>query len=400
MRLSLISIGLLIFAFAAILLATLFPGPMSVVPRLGCLFCGDTITADAVLNVVLFAPLGAFAAVVGWRWGRVLLAGALLSAMIELAQVAIPGRDASIADVLLNTLGVAVGVGIVRSSRWWLRPTSRRASAFSLTAALVAVGAFGFTAYLFSPVFPPDRYAAQWTGDFPGLEVYRGRVLEATLGGIQIPSGALDDSDTVRVLLRAGAPLHVRMVAGPSARGLAPILTITDPTGWRIAFLGVDNDDLVFLYRQRASLFRLDDPDLRVMGGMRRLELGDTVSLMVARDSGSYCIGVDEVTWCGLGPPTLGTGWAIFHADGFPHWFKTCLNVVWIAALVLPFGFWARPRWSGAVGFLAIAASMLLLPTHSELGPSRAAEWLGALIGLALGQMLQIIARRVGGPAT
>ncbi len=76
------------------------------------------ITADAVVNVILYALLGAVLALVGWRWRRALLAGALLSAVIELAQSVIPGRDASIFDVLFN----AVGIALARSSAWWLRP--------------------------------------------------------------------------------------------------------------------------------------------------------------------------------------------------------------------------------------------------------------------------------------
>ncbi len=48
-------------------------------------------------------------------------------------------------------------------------------------------------AYLFRPVLPPGTYSAQWTGNFPGLEVSRGQVVEAKLGGacpLQSPAKA------------------------------------------------------------------------------------------------------------------------------------------------------------------------------------------------------------------
>ncbi len=153
------------------------------------------------------------------------------------------------------------------------------------------------------------------------------------------------------------------------------------------------------MYEQRASLLKLYDPDPRVRDGMRSVEAGDTITLEAIREPDRYCLGVDAVAWCDLGPPTVGAGWAMFHGDRYPGWLKTGLNVVWVACLLLPFGFWTRSRLSGAVGSLAIAAALLLVPALSELGASGLADWLGALIGLAVGQLLQRLVGRVGGAA-
>jgi len=72
--------------------------------------------SDLWLNVIAYVPLGATLAVVGarWlnRWRAVLMAfaaGLLLSLSMELAQVALPPRVASLYDALFNGVGTLVG---------------------------------------------------------------------------------------------------------------------------------------------------------------------------------------------------------------------------------------------------------------------------------------------------
>jgi glycopeptide antibiotics resistance protein len=72
---------------------------------------------NIVGNVLLFAPLGAALRLLGRRLRYATLAGCALSAAIELAQVAIPGRTTSTADVLCNTAGTALG--------WWVASRAR-----------------------------------------------------------------------------------------------------------------------------------------------------------------------------------------------------------------------------------------------------------------------------------
>lgn len=71
-------------------------------------------------NVLLFAPFGAVLAARGLKGLQVVLIGASTSIAIEATQWFIPGRTTSLDDVLLNTLGTALGfVALVRwSSRY------------------------------------------------------------------------------------------------------------------------------------------------------------------------------------------------------------------------------------------------------------------------------------------
>ena len=69
---------------------------------------------EAAANIALFVPLGfllcrAFPAVSRWLvWGLCVAA----SAAVELYQYSFPGRDATLRDLVTNSLGAALGVGL------------------------------------------------------------------------------------------------------------------------------------------------------------------------------------------------------------------------------------------------------------------------------------------------
>ncbi|MBK7925306.1 MAG: VanZ family protein [Gemmatimonadetes bacterium] len=89
-----------------------------------CLYpCGDYGLRDAVLNVALFVPLGLALAAMGHPI-RALLLVFLTTVSVEFAQYHwLIGRDASLRDILTNSLGGGIGVlcagaiGVAWSSR-------------------------------------------------------------------------------------------------------------------------------------------------------------------------------------------------------------------------------------------------------------------------------------------
>ncbi len=383
---------ILALPLAVIAAATLVPSAAQTTSPWQCIICGDDGMADAVLNVLLFLPFGAVGALIGWRWRRAVFAGWALSAVIECAQIFIPGRDASVGDVCFNTLGTATGVAIMASATWWLLPRIDVAGRLSLAAAVFAVAVFGSTGYLLQPAFPRATYYGQWTARFANLEWYDGRVLESTLGELKIPSRALDDSDSARVLLRRGAPLRVRLIAGPRVPSLGPIFSIADDRSRQIILIGADREDLVYRYRARASLLRLSQPDLRLDGALSRALPGDTVTIGVSRGPGGYCLAVTGTAACGLGQ-TVGMGWTMLaYGEWFPAWLKVGLGAAWVGALLVPFAFWARLRVQLAVGLLLITLGLLAIPAMTQLVPTTTAEYLGALLGLAVGSVLRRLA--------
>jgi glycopeptide antibiotics resistance protein len=80
-----------------------------------------TVIAEMAANILLFVPVGFFVPAC-WRaldgpW-RVILAGAGFSLLIETLQLALnDGRQASSTDVLMNTIGAALGYVLLRLIR-------------------------------------------------------------------------------------------------------------------------------------------------------------------------------------------------------------------------------------------------------------------------------------------
>ena len=64
-------------------------------------------------NILLFLPFGYLAAAWTTKWSHALVAGFAASCLIELGQaLLLPNRFASLLDIVANTMGVALGIGI------------------------------------------------------------------------------------------------------------------------------------------------------------------------------------------------------------------------------------------------------------------------------------------------
>ena len=64
-------------------------------------------------NILLFLPFGYLAAVWTKKWPQALVAGFAASCLIEFGQaLLLPNRFSSLLDIVANTMGVALGIGI------------------------------------------------------------------------------------------------------------------------------------------------------------------------------------------------------------------------------------------------------------------------------------------------
>jgi hypothetical protein len=382
-RLSVATTALVILAF------TVIPsGETKVSPMLGCLVCGEHGVADVIRNILLFMPFGAALGIARTRVSRALLIGAALSAAIELAQFWIPGRDSSVSDVVANTLGTTLGCLLPHVGRHVLTLDDRASALLTLLFAGLVCAVTASTGVLLRPAFPRSIYYGQWTPHLGHLATYRGRVLEAQLGDMPIPSTRLDSSSVMRRLLDAGAPLDVRAIAGPAVPKLASLVSVYDDSQREIFLLGPDRQDLVFRYRTRSTAWRLEQPDLRVPGALAAVQPGDTLRIAVWPDPSGYCLLHNGVRACRLGF-TAGRGWSLLlFPRGLSRWFMRILDTSWIAALLVPVGFCAGRRamvWAG----LTLLVGLALMPVLLGLRPSPPWEWLGGLAGVLLGMWLR-----------
>jgi len=365
---------------------TLFPleatdGP----PPILCVLCGDGALADGILNAALFLPLGVALSVAGWRPWRTIAVGALLSCGVETAQFVIPGRDPSLSDVLFNTLGAALGVALAHSAPAVWRPTPRRADVLSIAGGLGAASVITLTGVLLTPSFTEDVYYGGWTPRFGHLEWYGGRVLQASVDGLEIPAGVLGSSPQVRQQLLADSAIHVVARAGPRPQGLAPLFTIHDQHQREILLLGIDEDDIVFRYRTRAVAWGLIGPEIRARDAVRGIGWRKPLAVIVHPAGNGHCVGVNATEHCRLGY-TIGTGWALLLTNQpVPLWLRPTLNVGWLVALFFPTGLWARFGWAFAAAAAVSLAGLLALPAPVGLLPTPRAELLGALAGFLAG---------------
>jgi hypothetical protein len=383
---------LILGATAVILAVTLFPIAGVDSESRNCLICGDRAVADVLLNLLLFLPLGAALAAGGFSPARCVLGGALLSALVEFAQVYVPGRYPSLGDVMSNTVGAGLGVALVMTASFFLQPTPAGARRLCNAAALAAAAVCFGTGWLLAPALPTSQYFALWTPDLGRLEPYRGRVLDAMIGGIRIPVGPIANSAAVREALESSEDfsLRVRAVAGPRTDALAALVAVYDQQRLEIVFLGADRDDLVFRLRTRAARWRLDQPDIRLSGGLRAIAPGDALDVTVRGRRGRYAVSVNASAGARLGF-TVGSGWAILaYPEALPARIKTLLGLAWVAALFIPAGFWARTRRDRWIVGAAMAATLLGAPTVTPLCATPVLQWGAAGLGALAGALTRL----------
>ena len=379
-------------ALGLILLATLTPFPGARLPDfVGCVICGMRGWSDALVNLILFVPLGAALLANGRTGPRAVGLAGLLSAGIELAQIFIPGRDPSLGDVCFNTLGAAVGQVTAVLALKLAACSGRAATRLSLVSAIGVAVVTAVTGWLLLPALPLSALSAWYSPDRPDLELFRGRVISTSLGSVPFRTSVFPNPDEVRRSLLTGAPLRIVALAGARARALAPMLVIEDEDGNELLLTGPDRDDWVLRLRTRAASLRLDQPDLRLRGALIRVAPGDTLRIEARRDPDGYCLRVNETQACRLGF-TIGSGWALLlYLRHFPPWLQRLLGAGWVAGMVVPIGFWARKRWETVVGGSLLFITLALLPPLAGLLPTPGAQWLGAGVGGLIGYGLQLL---------
>lgn len=358
-----------------------------------CLVCGERGLADDLLNILLFLPLGLALGCLLRGRHRALLLGATLSLTIELLQLRLPGRYPTLADLVCNTLGTALGIHLCHTAGHWLHPRPPRARRLAVGALSIALGMLALGGYLLGPGLPHETYFGQWTPDLRHLEKYRGQVVEARIGELPVPAAELPNTAELRAHLLAGKPLRVEAVAGAPVLGLAPIFRIS--TSWRreVLLLGAEGDDAVFRYHTRSVLFFLERPELRVKDAFGQVRPGDPLHLAIRPAGHGYCMEVDELRRCGLGFTAGDVGSLLFYSRSAPPWRQRLLGLLALAALFAPAGFWIRrPRGFNKVDLTTavlraglITGGLALVPPAVGLLATTPAEYLAALAGFSTG---------------
>lgn len=365
-----------------------------------CLICGSFGTLDALLNVLLFAPLGVGLAMTGSSAKRSVLAMCALSVAIELAQLAIPGRDSTIGDVVFNTLGGGLGYLLFHFRGPLLKPAPRTATRLAAIAGglwLLAQIAFAFSLR----VTLSDRdYYMQIAPVLGNFSVFRGSVTAAEIADTAIPDGLIRNTSEVRDRLLRGDPLRVTVTTRQLPGRIAPIMRIADAARQEIVLLGQQRSDLVFSERTGATVLRLRQPFFTLPQAFSAATASADSVTVVATHSRER---VDLRSQARLQATAnqiavrASMAWTVFLPfqwliAGTPG--EQVLGFLWTGVLLIPLGFWvgrANPGVLGTghgrlwiVGFAAVILipGLALLPKWLGIAAAGPADWLAALLAM------------------
>lgn len=357
-----------------------------------CLACGDAGVTDVLLNLLLFLPLGLFARAERWSLARTTVAVVFLTVTIELCQsILLAGRDASLSDVLANSVGGVGGWLLLPTLLHALHPSRRFASR-----AVIIIGSCSALVWLATGfglrVALSDT--APWVGQpmrlWPGHVRYPGTLQRASLSGVGVEDDPLSrlpdrlDSLALTLDLTHTDPLVTRKPIS--------LLRVVDGNRQLQLTVGIRGRDLLLEHRVAASrlllrtpVWRFDDAAITPVNIPWRYQFLRRADRVVLQ-SGPVAGPTTEL----VVPLSVALGWAFVHpfappvGESAPWW-----TLLWIGCWLGPLGWFAGiVGGKQAVGFGALAVGSMLLASQLSGVPSRPDELLAAAIILTLSSLL------------
>ena len=359
-----------------------------------CIRCGTFGGVDALLNTLLFLPLGLGLGLRGWRPSRALLAIGALTVAVEALQLwAIPGRDASLSDIVTNTLGGSLGWLLAGQWRHLLFPSPSLARRLGVAALLLWVASRLATAWLLVPSLTDSNWFAQLAprGVYPAD--FSEPLQEVLIGGEATPDGSMWRRSRAALESEHSATATFHS-PGPSA-ALASIVSVQDQRFRELLLLGQEGADARFRFRLRAADARLRVPSVRLRGAFTGAS-PDLVRLHGESTDGRLRLTVESAA--GRRTETLdlsaGLTWSlVLPLDaGLGPEARTVTALVTGAALfvVLAFlacGGYALPALT-AITLTGISVGLLLPPLLVAVAPASLLEWAGAVCGASLASII------------
>jgi len=375
---------LLAVAVVVILVPTLLPIEQPMHEQISKWVWGELSSSDLFRNLILFMPLGAVLARIGWGAGRCVALAALFSLCIEILQLWIPGRFVSPLDLFANSLGAALGHAVLRWAPLWRSPSPAQGRVLVVGAGSVAAGLLLATGPLLAPTPLPETYFVQWVTADPRLHPYGGEVLAAELDGQPLPHGPFR-AKASRDWISSDYALKLSLRAGAPPPGLSSFLRIWDPAGDEILLVGPDQRDLVVRYRMAGRHLGLEWAALRWSSGLAGVGRGQRIDVSIERTGTELCISVGGSRRCGLGFSHADLWQLLAPAFRYPPLVAHALTSLWLAGLLLPLGFWGRRDTATLFAWLLVAGSVALATHRGELQPIPLPALLAAATAILLG---------------
>lgn len=327
--------------------ATLLPKNSVEVGSGFCLLCGSRGLADAILNLMMFFPLGLCLRLAGLRTRSAILTCFTFSLLIEFSQLSlVSGRDATAGDVIANTLGGSLGVVVARVLPELLRPGQLLAGRLVLISCLASLAPAVLFAVLLAPSSRAERYWGQWNHQLGRYDAYEGRVLEVSLGSVQVPPHEVATPAIIRWALETRRPLTLKFTAAPQTGSPATLFSIGDEHERAVLWIALQGTDLLVRWRMRAADLRLDRPSFRLKHVLDGIPAGQVVSLKIEHLPDQLIVEVDgrrvHSRFRGSAAWTL-----LWQDERMPALPFEIFSVLWMALLTIPVAYWSA--WRGKV---------------------------------------------------
>lgn len=376
---------------------TLIPLPQqtaaSAATPLWCLVCGEYGGVDVLNNILLFLPLGIGLRLAGISTLRAVMLGSLLSLTVELLQLTIiPGRDASLSDVLTNTSGTWVGAMAAQHRALLVVPSPRQARFLALVAGLTWLTVLATTAVLLRPWAPNEIVGVAWARVIPGRPPFDGSVTAAVVSGFAVHNAPQPVAGLAETLRQGDVHLKVRLVSGSHAAVWSPVFEVRKKGGSVMSLEAVGRD-LAFQPPMRSSRVRLRRPALRLEGALpSRPGVPLQVTAGVNRNSlaASWSVaGGDMSRSVQVLGPSL--GWSLItpvhHALGREaRWITGLWIMGWLAVIACWSAGWtagALPK-ATSLAFL-LTMGLAVIPRVFGYPVSHWTEWLAGAAGVGIG---------------
>jgi hypothetical protein len=384
--------GLLVIA-----VATLVPNPGQVAAvratPVWCLVCGNHGGADVLNNLLLFVPFAAGLRLIGFGARTVVGLGAVVALVIESLQFSvIPGRDASLSDLLTNTLGSWIGTALVARRDRLLKPGREQGIRLAGFGVLVWLLQQAGTSVLLQPWAPSGQLRGAWARTIPGRNPFDGRVTSAFLSGFAVPHGSvLQDSALGNNIRQGRIHLELGLISGGDTASWSPVFELLDGRGSVLA-VEVVGRDLVFQAPARSSVLRLRRPALR-LGEAIPLHPGVPVQVATGERNdtlwGQWELGGAKYSSAQVLSPSF--GWSLVTPIRYAYGRGVRLiTALWIAAWLLPIGYWSAHGRLGRYTTwwllsLVLLVGLGLVPRVLGYPAVHWSEWLAAVAGLGIG---------------
>lgn len=311
-----------------------------------CVWCSSRPGADKLLNWLLFIPGGVLLCrLVGFR--RTVLVGVAMTLGIEMTQVLLPGRHPSLSDVVFNTAGVATGA--------WLYRVGPTPAVFRFCGMAAAVFWLAPT-LLLAPQPRDSQLFAIWTPDFADQPTYEGEVVRAEVGGVPVRY-RLEASEAVRAAVRRREPLQFEFVAGPRPAVPTLVVGLWDEDTRPNLTVSIERTDVIVHWWSAARRLGLEHPGLRSRRALEGVAPGDTVKLEVVHGGDRWCIVVNGVGDCDVGP-LVADGWRLLlDFKSMSGFVRSKFSQAWAAGIGLAVG--AAVAGAGPAGILGVLVASL-----------------------------------------